>query len=266
MSRIVFGNLKSGLLKKDVPYRVILPEDYKTSLNKKYPALYLLHGLFGSCDNWLNSTEIAEYSRSIGSIIVLVEGGDGWYVDSKMLPLNKFESYIIEELMPEIEAIFRVDNQKKARAVAGLSMGGFGAFKFALKRPDLFCFAASMSGAFIAPELYQTSRKTIWDELLPSINAAFGERNSEIRQENDIFSLIEKTSDEEVSNLPFFYFDCGLDDVFLPVNREIAEAMQSQKINFEYKEISGGHDWIYWDRQIQVILNLAKTNFRLSDS
>lgn len=260
MSKVVFGVLHSKLMQREIPYRVILPKDYESS-DKQYPVLYLLHGLFGSCDNWIDSTGIVKYSKSLETIIVLVEGGNGWYVDSENIPLNKFENYIIEELILEVEKKFRIDKRKGKRAIAGLSMGGYGAFKFALKRPDLFCFAASMSGAFIAPSLSQHEQKTIFDELLPSINEAFGDQDSQTREQNDIFSLINKTSSQEVLNLPYFYFDCGLNDVFLSVNREIADAMRKQYFSFEFHEIAGGHDWTYWDQQIQVVLNQAKKFF-----
>lgn len=260
MSKVVFGVLKSKLMQREIPYRVILPKNYD-SLDKKYPVLYLLHGLFGSCDNWLVSTKMVDYSNSLETIFVLVEGGNGWYVDSESIPDNQFESYIIEELIPEVEKKFRIDSRKEKRAIAGLSMGGYGAFKFALKRPDLFCFAASMSGAFIAPSLSQSEQKTIYDELLPSIHGAFGDKESQIRVQNDIFGLINKTSSQEVLNLPYFYFDCGFNDVFLSVNREIADAMRRKNISFEFHEIAGGHDWSYWDQQIQVVLNQANKFF-----
>lgn len=260
MSKVVFGVLQSKLMQREIPYRVILPKHYYF-LDKKYPVLYLLHGLFGSCDNWLDSTEIVDYSKSLETIIVLVEGSDGWYVDSENIPHNQFESYIIEELIPEVERKFRIDSRKEKRAIAGLSMGGYGAFKFALKQPVLFCFVASMSGAFIAPKLGKSGQITIFDELLPSINEAFGDQDSQSREQNDIFSLINKTSSQEILNLPYFYFDCGLNDVFLSVNREIADAMRRKNISFKFHEIAGGHDWSYWDHQIQVVLNQANKFF-----
>lgn len=260
MGKVLFGNLQSKLLQREIPYIIILPASYDAS-EENYPVLYLLHGLFGSCDNWLENTKIIQYAESFEGIIVLVEGSNGWYSDSETVLSNKFESYILEELIPQIEREFKVDNLRDKRAIAGLSMGGFGSFKFAFKRPDLFCFAGSMSGAFIAPSLTNAEKGTIWDELLPSINETFGSIENLSRKQNDLFNLINNISSEAISMLPYFYLDCGIEDIFLKVNRELAKLMEKQNINFEYHEVKGGHDWNYWDQQIQVILSLVNKVF-----
>ncbi|MEK7724466.1 MAG: alpha/beta hydrolase family protein [Acidobacteriota bacterium] len=257
MGKVIFGNLQSKLMRRNIPYRIILPTQYYSS-KQNYPVLYLLHGLFGNCDNWLDLTGIVKYAKSFEAIIVTVEGGNGWYSDSKTDASDKFESYIIEELIPEISLKLRTENRKEKRAIAGLSMGGYGSFKFAIKRPDLFCFVGSMSGALIAPTLTVENQGGIWDELLPSINEVFGDKDSLTRQENDLFRLISKCSTDKIKELPFFYFDCGIEDTFLEANREFADIFQKRNIQFEYHEVSGGHDWDYWDKQIKVILSLAE--------
>lgn len=260
MSRIIFGNLQSELMQRDIPYRVILPTEYHAS-DLFYPVLYLLHGLFGSCDNWLDNTKITQYAESFEAIIVLVEGGNGWYADSPLNLSNKFESYFIDELIPEISDKFRIDESREKRAIAGLSMGGYGSLKFAIKRPDLFCFAGSMSGAFNAPRLTDSELGTNWDELIPSISEAFGDKENITRNQNDLYNLINNISQEVISKLPYFYFDCGIEDIFLKVNRELAVLFEQRNIDFEYHEVKGGHDWNYWDQQIQVILSLVKKVF-----
>lgn len=257
MGKLIFGKLQSNLMQKKIPYRIILPFDYDLTEND-FPVLYLLHGLFGSCDNWLELTKILEYAESLPVIIVLVEGGNGWYSDSATELSEKFESYLIDELFSEIALKFRVDKRKKKAAIAGLSMGGYGSFKFALKRPDLFCFAGSMSGAFIAPKLTFNNQEKIWNDLLPSIDSVFGEENSLTRQNNDIFQLLDEYPSEKINELPYFYFDCGLKDVFLKVNRDFAKLLKMREIPFEYHDVQGGHDWNYWDQQIKIILSRVK--------
>lgn len=260
MQQIISAKLKSKLLNKEVPFRLILPKNYPET-KPKYPVLYLLHGLFGSCDNWLELTKIKEYLTDKEFVIALVEGENGWYSDSVIIENNRFESYILEELIPMIESEFEILAQKETRAIAGLSMGGYGALKFGLKRPDLFCFAGLMSGAFDAP-----NRITLYDgfgaeELNPSIIQVFGEGKNNCRSQNDIFQMIKNLPAEGISRLPYFYLDCGVEDGFLEINRNLTDLLKEKKIPFEFHEIEGGHDWNYWDKQIQVILNIVNKIF-----
>lgn len=245
--------LRSSLMRREVPFRVILPKNYETS-NENYPVLYLLHGLFGSCDNWLELTAIKNYLADQELLVVLPEGGNSWYSDSATIEKDKFESAFINELIPTIEAKYRVFENKEKRAIAGLSMGGFGALKFALKRLDLFTFAGSMSGAFNAPRLTENNQGFGWEEMSPSILEVFGKENSATRTENDLFGIISRIPKEKKSFLPYIYIDCGCDDGFLEVNRELAELLEEKRITFEYYEVFGGHDWNYWNKQIQIIL------------
>ncbi|MBX7172252.1 MAG: esterase family protein [Pyrinomonadaceae bacterium] len=260
MQQIISAKLKSKLLKREVPFRVILPENYSET-KKGYPVLFLLHGLFGSCENWLELTKIKDYLTNKEFVAVLVEGENGWYSDSAIIENNRFESYILEELIPLIESEFQILAQKEKRAIAGLSMGGYGALKFGLKRPDLFCFAGSMSGAFDAPNRNSIKDGFGAEELNPSILQVFGEGENICRNQNDVFQLIKNYPVEEFSRLPYFYLDCGVEDGFLEINRNFADLLEEKEIPFEFHEIKGGHDWNYWDKQLPVILNIAAKIF-----
>jgi putative tributyrin esterase len=250
--KVVESSLQSRLMQRDIPYRVVMPEDY--SMRRNYPVLYLLHGLFGSCDNWLELTELRDYVVGKELVIVLPEGADGWYTDSATEELDKFESYFIDELIPEIDAVYNTIDERKGRAIFGLSMGGYGALKFGLKWPDLFTFAGSVSGAFEAPALSETNPGHDWESLGPSVIKAFGDDSNAVRRENDLFRLIEKFSIEKVKELPYFYIACGIDDGFLEVNRKLVRSLGQKMIPVEYRETTGGHDWIYWDQEIQQVL------------
>lgn len=252
--RIVKETLRSELMRRDVPFRVLLPESYGLS-GRRYAVLYLLHGLFGSCDNWLELTRITDHSREMELIIVMAEGGDGWYTDSATAEDERHESYVVRELMPEIERRFRCDAER--RGVAGLSMGGYGALKFALKYPGTFVFAGSMSSAFVAPRLSREDCPSVFEELLPSAERAFGERDSQVRIENDLFCIIKNMPPEGRVQTPYIYLDCGIEDSFLETNRELAELLRNLGIRHEYHEEPGGHDWDYWDRQLKKLLSVA---------
>jgi putative tributyrin esterase len=254
--KIVKEILQSSLMRRELPFRVILPETYETS-SDNYPVLYLLHGLFGSCDNWLELTEIENYLADKEFVVVIPEGRNNWYSDSATIETDKFESSFINELIPAVEANFRISVSRENRAIAGLSMGGFGALKFAFKRPDLFIFAGSMSGAFNAPHLTGNEKFPDWQELFPSVLEVFGQENNPSRIENDLFKIIREIPEEKESLVPYIYLDCGTKDGFLQVNRELAALLKERRIAFQFDEIPGGHDWLYWDKQIRVILKLA---------
>src|SRR5690349_18218832 len=166
--------LNSALIGKTLQYSVVLPVDYDTTTTR-YPVLYLLHGLFGHYSDWLSRTNLADYAAHYRMIIVTPEGGDNWYVDSATVPTDKYESYIIRELIPDVDMRFRTINDRRGRAIAGLSMGGYGALKFAIKNPGTFAFAASMSGALDPVVRSDKNPKFSWELFRPSIMAAYGD-------------------------------------------------------------------------------------------
>ena len=138
----------SRSLNRDVHYLVLLPRNY--AAGRRFPVLYLLHGLYGDYKNWDTRTHLESAARSLPVLIVTPDADDSWYTNSATNPADKFEDYIAKDLISEIDRKFRTIPQKRSRAIAGLSMGGYGAVKLALKYPDLFAFAGSLSGAFNA--------------------------------------------------------------------------------------------------------------------
>jgi len=246
---------KSELIGKVLAYDVLLPRDYFKS-NKRYPVLYLLHGLFGHHDDWITRTNLAEYAAGYDLIIVTPEGNDSWYIDSATVASDKYESYILRELIPDVDARYRTIKDRRARGVAGLSMGGYGALKYGLKHPDYFAFAGSMSGALDPANRNEEHPGFAWDILRPSITSAFGPPNSPARQANDLHQIARNLTAANIASLPYLYFDCGLEDGFLPTNREFAEILIAKKIPHQYRQLPGGHNWGYWDRQVREVLRV----------
>ena len=246
---------KSDLIGKVLPYSALLPADYFKS-NKRYPVLYLLHGLFGRHDDWITRTNLAQYATAYDLIIVTPEGKDSWYIDSATVPTDKYESYFLRELIPDVDTRYRTIKDRRARGVAGLSMGGYGALKYGLKHRDYFAFAGSMSGALDPTNRTEEHPGFGWNILRPSISAAFGPPNSSARQLNDLHQIARNLPAADISSLPYLYFDCGLDDGFLATNRELAEVLIAKKIAHQYRQLPGGHDWQYWDRQVREILRV----------
>ena len=252
----------SKLINTTVPYNVILPRDYKTARTTRYPVLYLLHGFTGHYDDWIARTNIADYAAQYRLLVVMPEGNNSWYIDSATVPTDKYETYILQELIPDVERRYRTIEARYGRAIAGLSMGGYGAFKFGLKYPDRFAFAGSMSGAFGVTNYTEkeTGTGAPWETFLK----LFGPAGSETRKKNDLFELIQLIPDGRVSSLPYFYFDCGTEDasVIFNSNHELDERMLEKKIPHEYRELPGNHSWGYWDSQVQAVLKIAAQKIR----
>ena len=125
-----------------LPYNAILPPGYQSSTVKRYPVLYLLPADYQVITDWITRTHVGEYATQYRMIIVMPEGKDGWYTDSATAPNDKYESYLLKELIPDVQRRFRTLENRFGRAIAGLSMGGYGAIKFGLKSPATFIFAA----------------------------------------------------------------------------------------------------------------------------
>lgn len=258
-ARVETIQFKSDLTGKVLPYSVLLPTDYASATGKaqSYPVLYLLHGLSGHYSNWLEKTKLREYAKQYQMIIVTPEGNDGWYTDSATVVTDKYETYIVQELLPDVERRFRTIKAREGRAIAGLSMGGYGALKFGLKYPDKFSFAASLSGALDPAVRLDDDRRFAWEYLRPSILQTFGAPTNATRAANDLHQLARAFPVERLRSLPFFYFDCGTEDGFVATNRELATILLERKIPHEFRQLPGGHNWAYWDSQVQEVLRIA---------
>ena len=248
---------RSQSLGRDVRYRVFLPENYKGG--GSFPVLYLLHGLYGDYLNWDTRTGLENYARNLPLIIVMPDAGNSWYTNSATVPADKFEDYIAKDLVPEIDEKYHTIADRHQRAIAGLSMGGYGTIKFALKYPDLFIFAGSLSGAFNAPQNLDTERADFRAKLLE----VFGNPGNKTRATNDIFLLLKSPVSPEY---PYFYIACGTSDLFLRVNRAFVEQLSSAKLAYEYHETEGGHTWEYWDKAIQSLLQAADKAMTVSEA
>jgi len=262
--RVETIQFRSKLINSTLPYSVALPEDYDDSTTTRYPVLYLLHGLTGHYNDWFSRTNVADYAAHYRLIVVTPEGNDSWYIDSVTAPSEKYESYILNEVVPDVQARYRTIEARYGRAIAGLSMGGYGAIKFGLKSPFTFAFVGSMSGAF---GITRVSDQAIeWEPLKKSLKL-FGAVGSETRKQNDIFELIKQLPANRIASLPFLYFDCGTEDSgIFPDNRELAALLVEKKIPHEYRELPGDHSWGYWDRQVQEVLRIAVRSLNVRPS
>ena len=252
---------RSALVGKTLAYNVILPRDYRVSRVSRYPVLYLLHGLGGHYSDWTTRTNVADYASRYRLIVVTPEGNDGWYTDSATVPADKYESYFLKELIPDVQKRYRAIDSRYGRGVAGLSMGGYGALKFGLKSPGTFAFAASMSGGLDVASWTEDDLKSVaW--IRASVFSVFGPGGSETRKANDIFEIVRGMPAARINSLPYFYLDCGTEDVLCKANGQFAELLREKKIRHEYRQLPGDHSWAYWNQQVQEVLEVAAKHLR----
>ena len=260
-SSIETVQFRSTLVGKILPYHVVLPPDYRSSRTTRYPVLYLLHGLTGHYSDWITKTNVADYASNYRMIVVTPEGNDGWYTDSATVGSDKYESYFLKELIPDVQKRYRTVETRYGRGVAGLSMGGYGALKFGLKFPATFIFAASMSGPLDAASWTEKDLKNP-GAIRDSVVAVFGRAGSETRKANDIFELVRGMSAARGATLPYFYFDCGTEDPLFSFNPTFAALLREKKIPHEFRQLPGNHNWAYWDQQVQEVLKIAAERMR----
>lgn len=246
----------SASLARDMKYRIVLPADYERT-SRRYPVLYLLHGLTGHYEDWESRTHLDDYVANLPLIVAMPEGGDSWYTNSASQPQEKWEDYIVKDLLHEIDSKYRTIQTRHARAIAGLSMGGYGAMKFALKFPGTFAFAVSFSGAEVV--VHDPSYKiSFGQKYVDQIHDIFGDGITQPRIDNDIFELAKKRAPAQ---LPYLVVTCGTEDSLLASNREFVALVQQLKIRYEYHESPGAHTWQYWDEQLPYALSLLMDRF-----
>lgn len=254
-------HLESRLMARKMPYNVIFPPAYETEKDARFPVLYFLHGLGGSYKGYTEGTKISEYVAQHRIIIVFPEGGNGFYTDSATRPDDKYESYIVGELIPEVDKTLRTLAARKARAVVGLSMGGYGALKFGLKYPDRFSLAAAVYPATAAAAWRKPEDITSPADIKTVLLSVFGEKNAAALEANDLFKITRDLPPEKLPALPFIYFACGTEDSLIKSNRDFATLLFEKKIPHEFRQLPGKHDAAFARPQTLEILRLSERIF-----
>ncbi|MBI4429799.1 MAG: hypothetical protein HY562_11855 [Ignavibacteriales bacterium] len=229
---------------------VILPAKY--SSETRYPVLYLLHGLGGNHEDWNARTKIVEYADAYPLVIVMPDGEDSWYVNSSAASGDRFEDYLIHDVRNYVLSRYSIDTTRQA--IAGLSMGGYGALMLALRHPVKFLFAGDLSGSITVPSALSDTVLMPEKSLAPSLLKAFGRMTKTTRDAHDVFHLYKKTPRRQ---FPYFYMVIGIQDGFkkwIPAHHALAESLRVYGAAYEYHETQGGHNWQFWDREIQPLL------------
>jgi putative tributyrin esterase len=238
----------STALAREMPYQVVLPAGYSGS-QERYPVLYLLHGWQGDETNFISLTHLVQDAAAYKLIVVTPRAENSWYVNSATRAKDRYADYVFQDLIAEVDAHYRTIASPHERAVAGISMGGYGALLFSLRHPGAFAFAASISGAFAGP----SGIERVMPQLKQSTDEAFGAAASTTRRQNDVDTLIGAA---DHTQQPYFFLECGASDPLLPSNRRVVEELSSHGFAYEYHELPGAHTWPFWDAALPTMLKV----------
>ena len=233
-------------LNRPMTYRVVVPRDLRQA--EKLPVIYLLHGGGGDFREWTNYSDVAKFAEH-RVLLVMPEGNSSYYVNSATNANDRYEDYVVKDLIADVEKRFPVGADRSHRAIAGISMGGFGAVKLALSHPDLFVTAAGISSAIDVPRRpFSIKRVSQWTHH----RSIFGPWGSPERRDKDPFVLA-KSADP--TKTPFLYLTCGEQEGLMPANRQFAALLDKQRIPHIFVPGPGGHDWNQWNRVIPKVFD-----------
>ena len=216
---------------------VIIPERGGDPAGPGFKCLYLLHGLSDDETIWMRRTSVERYADRYGICVVMPRADKSFYTDMKYGP--RYYTYVAKELPCIIRNMFRVSARREDNFVAGLSMGGYGALKIALRESDAFCAGAGLSSA-VDTEW--------WAVNIPEI---YGEK-PQIPPQDDLLRLAEAKSCDE--NRPKLFVAVGTEDGLLEQNRRLKAVLEKYNYNLVYRESPGNHNWEFWDEYIQYVL------------
>lgn len=231
---------------------VVIPERPLSTLasspTPKYPTLLLLHGLSDDHTIWQRRTSIERYAAEKGIAVVMPAVHRSYYTD--MANGYRYWTYISEEIPARARDLFPLSDKREDNFVAGLSMGGYGAFKLALRHPDRYAAAASLSGALDTANLVNL-KDTAWKAEMRTI---FGDLDTIPSSDNDLFYLATQAA-QSGQPLPKLFQWCGIEDFLYPSNLKFRNFVQNLPFDYTYTDGPGDHTWGYWDTQIQNVLD-----------
>ncbi|MDR1973107.1 MAG: esterase family protein [Bacteroidales bacterium] len=249
--------ISSELLGTPVKYSILLPKDYLENPQKRYPVVYLLHGLGDDHkswnDKWLNvAAQIENLENNKGlqpMIYIMPQGFRSYYVnryDGKFPYMDMFT----KEFVPRMDSLYRTVADREHRAVVGYSMGGFGAMILAAKHPEVFSVSVPLSMSFRTDEQYMTESASGWDNQWGAVFGGKGlsgtARLTDYYKQHCPYYMFTEQTVQQYAGVKYFY-DCGDDEEQLLVANDNLH-VQLRNINFphEYRVRNGAHTSGYW--------------------
>ena len=261
--KVVTDSLYSNVLHAQVKYNVYVPTGFDKSA-KKYPVVYLLHGLSGTYDDWnsrghvqLVADELIGTGEACEMIIVMPNAGgpdthntwNGYF----NMPGWNYEDFFFQEFMPTVEAKYKAMSDKGHRAIMGLSMGGGGSTVYCQRHPEKFssCYAMSAwldnDNSMVSPGAEKDKRYLVC-EAVHNLSA---------------LAFLDNADEDTKAKLRTvkWFFDCGDDDFLLQYNMDMHMKMRAAKVKDEFRVRNGVHNWEYWRAALRLSLPFASRCF-----
>ena len=234
---------------------VLLPQrlmaERKSRRAKRHRVLYLLHGHSDDHTAWQRWTSIERYVEGLNLAVVMPAVHLSFYSD--MAYGSRYGQFIGEEVSAVVHDLFPLSSKREDTYVAGLSMGGYGAFKLALTYPERYAAAASLSGAVDIAEVVREKRSDPANKAwLAEMRTVFGDLNRVRGSKHDLFTLAKRVARSPVR--PRLYQCCGTEDFLYADNVRFRDALRKLPLDLMYEDGPGDHNWAYWDKMIQNVL------------
>jgi putative tributyrin esterase len=248
----------SDALGLTVAFHVLLPQSSRRQIGlaggparAAYPTLYLLHGLSDDHTIWQRRTSIERYAAAKNIAVVMPAVARSFYQD--MVSGPKYWTFVSEELPALCQSWFPLSTAREDNFAAGLSMGGYGALRLGLGCPGKFAAVASLSGALDLAARQEDLEQGKLPLDLAEWTGIFGGLHSASGPNADLFALAEAAT-RSTSPAPQIYLCCGTEDYLLEDTRKLHRHLDQLGLANTCEESPGTHEWGYWDRQIQRVL------------
>ena len=239
------GAYFSNSLGREQPYAYFAPPGFgteQTPTHTRWPLLILLHGKKGNYRTWPEQTRLAFYAAEHNMFLAFPEGGEGWSANAYDGQAN-YENDLMQDFVPHLQQTLPLLPSGKDWTIGGMSMGGQGAVKIALKYGRTFGLALSFSGAFEITKVAEP-------------HPVFGDpqHNAPLRRASNVFSLAEDALSTWPPARPNLYLACGADDPLVHANRRFHQHLDYIGYRHTYVETPGHHTLPYWNRAIRAAL------------
>lgn len=252
----------SKVMERIVTFHMYLPNDTNPEILKGNPhykretkTLYLLHGYSGNTTDWITGSNAMEISRKYNIAIVMPSGENSFYINRPGTG-NAYETFIVEELNSYVSRTFGLSNKPQDVIIGGLSMGGFGAMRLAIKYNHTYGVAFGLSSALIIDDLKNRTKENI-DEMPVKLadyyyyRSIFGDLSKLDESETNPEYLV-KQKVERNEKIPPIFMACGTEDTLLKQNRKFKEFLSDKGVDVVYKESKGIHDWTFWNEYLET--------------
>lgn len=244
------GDFYSESLRMTTQIRVIFPDisnDVTPVMEGEPRVLYLLHGLSANSGEWTRFSKIEYYAKKYNFIIIMPEVQRSFYCDAAYG--SQYFTYVADELPTICCRWFRLNSTRENTFLAGESMGGYGAVKIGLRRPERYAAIASLSGVMDYKAMCKRIMAGQWPDVLPQELQALHGPTGLPSEQDDVLVLVRRAAQEP--ERPRLIQLCGTEDFLYGDNQTFRRTADAANYGHTYREAPGDHEWPYWDKAIQ---------------